>query len=258
MSIIIPGREFALVFFVILTAAILYLTESAKTKNYPLKRLPAYDAITEAVGRAAELGRPVLCHCGQRDLNHPEAAATLAALSILSYVAKLCAEMGVRLIVPTMMQTVYPLQVERVREAYMAAGRSEAFDETDIRFLSPHHQAYAAGVIAIMEREEVAANIMVGQWSGITLVIAENSNRLGCFGIGGTDQPSNIPFFIPTMDYVIIGEEMFALGSYIEKNPQDVGTIVAKDVMKMITIFVIVAGVVLTALGVNFVSLIGG
>jgi hypothetical protein len=246
MSVINPGREFGLIFFVILATAILYISESAKKRDYHLKKLPAYDALSEAVGRAAELGRPVLCHCGQRDLNHPEAAATLAALSILSYVAKLCAELGVRIIVPTMMQTVYPLQVQRVRDAYAAAGHSDAFDETDIRFLSPHHQAYAAGVIAIMEREKVAANIMVGQWSGITLVIAENSSRLGCFSVGGTDQSSNIPFFIPTMDYVIIGEEMFALGAYIEKSPQDVGGIVAKDLMKLISIVVIIAGIALT------------
>ena len=258
MSLLVSGREFGLVYFIILVVAMIYLIQAAKQREFQLKRLPAYDAISEAVGRASELGRPVLCHCGQRDLNHPEASATLAALSILSYVSKLCAEAGVRLIVPTMMQSTYPIQVDIVREAYIEAGQSQAFQPTDIRFLSPHHQAYAAGVIAIMEREKVASNIMVGQWSGITLVIAETSARLNCFGIGGTDQSSNIPFFVPTMDYAIIGEEMYALGSYIERNPDDIGTIVAKDVMKVITIVVLLAGIVLTAAGIKITSMLGG
>lgn len=257
MSILIEGRRFALALFVTITVLIVWLIEYAKTHEINLKSMPAYDAIREAVGRAAEQQRPVLCHCGQRDLDNPFVAATLAALSILSYVAKLCAEYGVKLIVPSMLQSAFPLQVQRVREAYMEAGKQDEFDENNIRFLSPHHQAYAAGVIATMERENVSANIMVGQWSGITLVIAETSARLKCFGIGGTDQTSNMAFFIPTMNYAIIGEEMYSLGSYIEKNTQDLGTIFAKDIIKILLILLVGVGIVLGLTGVSLNILTG-
>ena len=257
MSILINGRGFAFVIFVLTAVLILWLVEHAKKNEIHLKQLPAYEAIREGVGRAAELGKPVMCHCGQRNLDHPFVAATLAALSILSYVARLCAEYGVRLIVPTMLHTVYPIQVQRVREAYIELGRTDEFNEEGIRFLSPHHQAYAAGTIAIMEREQIAANIMVGQWSGITLVIAETSARLGCFGVGGTDQTSNMPFFIPTMDYAIIGEEMYSLGTYIDKDPRDTGTLFAKDLIKIFFILLIVLGIVMSFAGISLSTITG-
>lgn len=257
MSILINGRGFAFVIFVLTAVLIVWLIEYAKKNEIQLKQLPAYEAIREGVGRAAELGKPVMCHCGQRNLDHPFVAATLAALSILSYVASLCAEYGVRLIVPTMLHTVYPIQVQRVREAYMEQGRVEEFNEDDVRFLSPHHQAYAAGTIAIMEREKVSTNIMVGQWSGITLVIAETSARLGCFGVGGTDQTSNMPFFIPTMDYAIIGEEMYSLGTYIDKDPRDTGTLFAKDLIKVLFIVLIVLGIVMGFAGIRLSTITG-
>lgn len=257
MSVIAEGRVFALAIFTTITVLQIWLVEYAKTNELELKTMPAYEAIREAIGRAAEQDRPVMCHCGQRDLDNPFVAATLAGLEILSYVAKLCAQNGVKLIVPSMLQSAFPLQVQIVRDAYAEAGVPEEFDESNMRFLSPHHQAYAAGVIAIMERENVSSNIMVGQWSGITLVIAETSARLGCFGIGGTDQTSNMAFFIPTMDYAIIGEEMYSLGTYIEKSEKDLGTIFAKDIVKILMIALAGLGTLLGTVGVSLLSITG-
>jgi hypothetical protein len=235
----------------------IYLVEYAKTHEIQFKPLAAFEAIREGVGRASEQGRPVVCHVGQRNLDSPHVAATLAGLSVLSYVARLCAEYGVRLIVPTMLHTVYPIQIERCREAYMEAGHPEDFNENDVMFLSPHHQAYAAGVISLLERENVGTNIMVGQWSGISLVIAETSSRVGCFGIGGTDQTTNMPFFVPTMDYAIIGEEMYALGSYIEKNPEEIGGIFARDIIKVTILIIILVGTVMGIAGIDLKNMMG-
>jgi hypothetical protein len=250
MPILNEGREIAFLFVILLTVLLHYLTEYAKTHDVQLRKLASFEAMGEAVGRCAELGKPLVIHCGQRNLDHPEVAVTLSALEILSYVAKQCAEAGVRIIVPTLLHTAYPVQVERVREAYMEAGVPDDFDENDVRFLSPHHQVYATGVMSLFEREDVGANIMVGRWSGISMAVAETSSRLGIFGVGGTDQTSNMPFFIPTMDYAIIGEEMYALGAYVGKAPRDIGNIFAKDIMKLLVIGVILLGVLLAFLGI--------
>lgn len=256
MPILNEGREVAFLFIILLTALLSYLSEYAKTHNIPLRKLASFDALGEAVGRCAETGKPLVVHCGQRNLDHPEVAVTLSALEILSYVAKRCAETGVRIIVPTLLHTAYPVQIERVREAYMEAGVPDAFDENDVMFLSPHHQVYATSVISLFEREDVGANIMVGRWSGISMAVAESSARLGIFGVGGTDQTSNMPFFIPTMDYAIIGEEMYALGAYVGNEPSDVANIVTKDIMKLLVIGGILVGVLLSFAGISFSGLL--
>ncbi len=257
MSILIAGREFALSFVLLLTGLLYWAVDYSKTHEIHLRTLPSFHALEEAVGRCAELGKPLVIHCGQRQLDHPEVAATLSALKILSYVAKKCAETGVRIIVPTLLHTAYPIMVERVREAYMEAGVPNDFDENDIMFLSPHHQVYATGVISLFEREDVGANIMVGRWSGISMSIAETAARLGIFSVGGTDQTANMPFFIPTMDYAIIGEEMYALGAYVDAEPRDIGTILSKDIIKLLVIAFILLGTLLAFAGIPLSTFMG-
>jgi hypothetical protein len=66
-----------------------------------------------------------------------------------------------------------------------------------------------------------------------------------------------MPFFIPTMDYAIIGEEMYALGAYVGKEPRDIGNIFAKDVMKLLVIGGILLGVVLALAGIPLSNVIG-
>ena len=101
-----------------------------------IRRVPALDAIEDAIGRSTEMGKPVVCSYGLGGFDY----WTVAGLSILGYVAKICAETDTRLIVPTGGSSdsyiVREAAVDLVRNAYTAAGRPEAFNEDDMPFLS--------------------------------------------------------------------------------------------------------------------------
>ena len=58
---------------------------AAKRREIFLRRIPGLDAVDEAIGRATELGKPVLYMTGAHDMNDP---ATIAAAIILGRVAK--------------------------------------------------------------------------------------------------------------------------------------------------------------------------
>ena len=80
------------------SAFIIYGMKRAEQRGkQELKHFPQLDAIEEAVGRSAEMGKPVICSFGIGGFTY----WTLAGLSILSHVARLTAKTGSRLIVPT-------------------------------------------------------------------------------------------------------------------------------------------------------------
>ena len=86
------GKQFSFASLFLLLVLFVCCIRQARRGNVPqIRRLPALDAIEEAVGRATEVGRPVHFSPGIIELTHERSAQTLAGLSVLSYVAKLCA-----------------------------------------------------------------------------------------------------------------------------------------------------------------------
>ncbi|MEM3885933.1 MAG: DUF6754 domain-containing protein, partial [Candidatus Methanomethylicia archaeon] len=53
------------------------------------------------------------------------------------------------------------------------------------------------------------------------------------------------PFFVVATDYCLIGEEIFAAGAYLSKDPAMIGSIVAQDIGKIISLILIVLGILI-------------
>jgi len=215
-----------------------------KRKVYSIRRLAAMDACEEAVGRAVEMGRPIHYTPGTAQLTMAEAPQTIAALSILEYVARLAAKYNARIITTSQYPEVYPLCVEVVREAYLSSGKADQFREEDVVYL-PQLKA-AAG---LMQRERVAANFMIGAFWHESLVLAEAGAAAGAINIGGVATMHQLPFMVACCDYCLIGEELFAASAYITKDPVATSTIVGQDYIKAVSLGLIVLGTLLSTVG---------
>jgi hypothetical protein len=247
MVAVVTGRmtvfAFLLLFLVILVYLVIIQGERRK-KFFPIRRLPAMDASEEAVGRAVEMGRPIHYTPGTAVLTRMEAPQTLAALSILGYVAGLAARNGARIITTCQMPEVFPMVFEVVREAFIAEGKLDMFVEEDMIFL-PQLKA-AAG---LMQREKVAANFLIGAFWHESLVLAEAGAAAGAINIGGVATMHQLPFLVACCDYCLIGEELFAASAYITKDPVMTSTIAGQDYIKFITLALIILGTLLSTLG---------
>jgi len=246
------GRFISFISIVIMFAAVYFMLRRAEKGKVPyIRRIPALDAIDEAVGRATELGKPVLCHMGQTSagLRGEWAGAILAGISIMAYVASLCARLGARLIVAPAYPEALPLVTETVRDRYIAEGNPEDFREDDIMFFSNQQFPWATGVMGTMEREKPAAHIGVGPFHGESLIIAESGARVKAMSILGTPRKSQIPFFIACCDYTLIGEEVYAAGAYLSKDPGQIGTISGQDWIKVAVITLMILGIITVTLG---------
>ena len=81
------------------------------------------------------------------------------------------------------------------------------------------------------------------------MLFAEAANLAGASQIGGTANYHQLPFFVASCDYTLIAEEIFAAGTYLSKEPSEVGGLTAQEVGKALAVLFIIVGSVLTTLG---------
>lgn len=236
------------ILLIVICGLILYKIFSARRgKSLYIRRIPGLSAIDEAVGRATEMGRPMMFSPGLGGLGLP----TLQALSILKHITGIAAKYRTRIIVPTADSVVYTIAEEICKDAYDSEGVPEQFNADDIRFLSDDQFAYASGCVGILNRERVASNFMFGYFYAESLILAETGHQVGAMQVAGTPAITQIPFFITAADYTIIGDEFYAASAYLSREPTLLGSLVGQDYAKAVLVLIIVAGVV-TATIANF------
>jgi len=228
----------------VLSGCILFNIVRARSgRELFIRKVPGVDHIEEAVGRATEMGRPMLFSCGSGDYS-TLTVITLQALAILTRVVSMAARRNTRLIVPVFGRdpALFPVTEELVREGYRSAGRPELFNSEDLPFLSGDQFAYASAAIGIIERERVASNFFFGYWEAESLLLAETGRRVGALQVAGTVSVEQIPFFLCCCDYVIIGEEFFAVSAYLTREPTLLGSLVGQDWAKLVLLALVLLG----------------
>ncbi|HEX2951282.1 MAG TPA: DUF6754 domain-containing protein [Armatimonadota bacterium] len=232
---------FVALLLICLVSALLATIVSAQHGRLPfIRKIPGLNAIDEAVGRATEMGRPILFSPGLHGLD----IVTLQALAVASHVGKKAVKYGTRLIVPVCDSQIMPVTEQMMREVYTSEGHPEAYRAEDIRFLSDRQFAYAAGVTGILHRERVAASFLFGAFFAESLILAENGQAVGAIQVAGTPDLLQIPFFVVTCDYTIIGDEYYAASAYLTREPTQLGSLVGQDIGKAMLFALIVIGVV--------------
>jgi len=230
------------VFFVL----VIYFIENARAGRYLfVRRIAGLDAVEEAVGRATEMGKPIVYVPG---LGSVADIATIASLNILGEVAKKTAQYDSALLVPNRDPIVYTVAREVVKEAYTRAGRPDAFKPDNIFFVTSEQFAYAAAVDGLMVREKPATNFFLGTFWAEALILAETGATTGAIQIAGTDSVFQLPFFITACDYTLIGEELYAASAYLSREPLLLGSLKGQDYGKMLIIITIVFGSLLLLL----------
>ena len=220
---------------------IIYIRIARSGRELKVREIAGLSAVDEAVGRATEMGRPILFINGILDINDIQ---TLAGLTVLSRVAKTAAEYGATLEVPTARALVMTTARETVQEAYLSAGRPDAYQEDRIYYLTDEQFGYVAGVTGTMVRDKPAACIYMGAFYAESLILAETGNHIGAIQVAGTAMPSQLPFFVAACDYTLIGEEFFAASAYLSGDPQQLGSLKGQDLGKLLGGGLIIIGVV--------------
>lgn len=233
----------ALIFLIIFIAPVMVsISRAKKGHEVYIRRIPGIDAIDEAVGRAVELGRPVSFTTGLAGVG----PLLYSGLAILRHITRKIARIGSKLFVPCIDPEALVLTDATVQNAYRAERRLSKYDPSSLRFLSDEQFAFSSGYMGLIHRENVGAAFLIGQFAAESLILAEAGQQVGAMQVAGTTSNEQIPFFITACDYTLLGEEVYAAGAYLSKDPVQTGSLRGQDIAKAALFALVIIGVIET------------
>lgn len=233
------------VFFFLVAGFVMWKIQVSRSGKKPLfiRKINGLDAVDEAIGRATEMGRPVMFNPGWDGLG----IQLFCSLACLSYIARQAARVDAKVLIPIVVPIAYPLCEEYWKDAYAMEGKENLYNaEECIRFLSTVQSSYAISTSAWMEREKVGANFIFGYYGWESLLIAEGGQRAGAMQVACVHSYYQVPFLIVSCDYTVFGEEFFAAGAYFGRDPVLVGSIAGQDLGKILILTLLILGSILT------------
>lgn len=212
---------------------LMYLYPRVKSGKVPeIRRLAALDGIEEAVGRCAEMGQKVAME-SRGGVVGRTADQGVAGFAIVGHAARLCARMGAEPVIPLTgtRGTTIPVYWSILEAAYEAEGRPEAYTNDFVTVIasgSGYSNLPAMG--AFLQRENVGATLIFGNITLINPVFAD----IDGIAIQGTVALSNIMIVALLCDYSLLGEEMFAAGAMLSKDPMTLASLRDMDALKFV------------------------
>ncbi len=248
------GRINSFIALLILSTAILwYIHRARRGDTLFIRKIAGLEAVDEAVGRATEMGKAIYYIPGTQDMDNVQ---TIAGVTILGRVAKLTAQYETPLDVPVSRSLVMITAREIVKEAYLNAGRPDAYNDSMVHYLTDDQFGYAAAIDGMVVREKPATIFYMGAFYAESLILAETGNSVGAIQIAGTAMPAQLPFFIAACDYTLIGEELFAASAYLSKEPKLLGSLKGQDFGKLCILGIIIIGSIIQTFGIfDFTSI---
>ena len=113
---------------------------------------------------------------------------------------------------------------------------------------SPNVSSYAKSVPAVRAVPALVAGGGIGG-SALVRYLAEAGQQVGAIQVAGTVSNEQVPFFITTCDYTVIGEELYAVSAYLTREPVLLGSLRGQDVAKLVIFGLVAAGVLLATFG---------
>jgi hypothetical protein len=232
-----------------------YFSWKGKDTVTKIRTVPGLKAIDDAIGRATEMGKPLLfttlhgSGTGNSAFVQSSGPSHLAGLSVLGYVAKEIAKRDAKLVVPLAWPDVAEMGTNLVNEAYRSEGKIAPPDT--VMYISSEQMGYAIGTAGVMARTEPASILMFGPAAAETLILAESANKYGSFNIGASAANQAV-YFITSCDYVMIGEELFIAGAYLTQDKLALGSIKGQDYPKFALLIYFAIAVIMAFLGMSY------
>lgn len=236
INVLIGTFAFMLLFFYTL-----FKVKRQREKLY-IRRIAGLDAIDDAVGRATEMGKPIIYDSGIGGYTSIE---TIASMLILRNVAKKVAEFKAEIYFPACDPIVLQMAEEMISSGFLDAGYPEDHRKENTFYLAADQFAFAAGISGLTARKKPATCIHFGYYAAESLLISEAGYTAGAIQVAGTTAVAQLPFFITACDYTLIGEELYAAAAYLSREPQILTNLKLSDYGKISLAIIFVIGTII-------------
>jgi hypothetical protein len=236
---------------ILITAALLGLFTFVRRKSTPqFRALPALARLFRAIGLSVEDGTRLHASLGRGSLLTPRSGATLAALSMLRYLAERTSVSDRPPVATSGDPVLSLLTQDTLKAGYQAAGAEDLYQPATGRLSGLSPFSYAAGAMTVVRDENVSANVLMGNFGAEAALLVESSERVDVPTLGGSDDLTAQAILYAAAQEPLIGEELFAAGAYLDAGPAHTASLTVQDALRWVLILALVAGAALKVLGV--------
>jgi len=244
------AQRLGLALLLVLAVLLIYLTRRTARGSQPkLRELSAVVGLEASLGEGAPVGAKLHLGTGRAGLADSHAVETLVGIQAFGHLIKQAAAVGVPVIATAGDITTLPALENTALSGFEDTGNAALLRVDTTRFVAQDPVAYAAGVMRILNSEEVTTNVMLGSFGDEYLLMGETAAQRGIDQVVGSANPFVLPFAYATSKALLIGEEMFALAAYLQRRPTQLAGVVAQDWLRLIAVVATVLLALAASLG---------
>ena len=220
-------------------------------RHLTLRPLPGLETLRGQQSRAIESGQRLHLSLGTSGMGGGNTATTLAGLAILESLADEAAATNTPPTVTVADPTALVVAQDVLRRAYARQGNLAGYDPRAVRYVAASPLPYAAGAGEILSSEKTSANIMAGVFGPEAAFITEEGSKQAVLQTVGAADVAPLAVMYPSVNHLMIGEEMFAASAYMDSLPVHTGSLLAQDIIRWLLaalLFVVSAGALLQRL----------
>lgn len=202
--------------------------------SFMLRPIASYTALEGQVGRAIESGSQMHVTLGRASLIGAASPTSVAALAVVDRLAQDGSASGTPPLVTVGEGTLLAVAKGSLRHAHSQTDSEVEPGTAQFIATDTDPFAYAGGVAAIVQQNKIISNVMVGHFGQELAIMAAAADRAGVDQVIGTDDPVALSLATAVTDNVLIGEELFAAGAYLEGKPSQIASLRVQDFLRWI------------------------
>lgn len=238
--------SFVLVFLFLI---LLFLVISIRRPERYLRKSEAFQKLAKAIGLAVEAGQRLHISLGHGAVNGAQSASALVGLSMLQRIARSASASDLPPVVTSGDASLAILSRDSLQGVYRVIGAQDQYDPISGQLSGLTPFTYAAGVLPVIADQQVSATVLAGHFGAEVALITDASERSGGTTLAGSDSLAGQAVLYATADDILVGEELFAGGAYLQAGPAHLASVRAQDVMRWLLVGALLLGSFLKLVG---------
>jgi hypothetical protein len=238
-------------FIIVFAALLLFTFRLLQRKHAPRFRpIPAFQQLQRALNLSIEEGKQVHLSLGR---GHPlmlQGAAGFASLGMLRHLAELTAAGDRPPLVTAGEGALILLAQDTMQSAYRAAMAEELYHPLTARLGGLSPMAYASSLLPAFGEKHTSAHVLMGNFGAEVLLLGEAAQRNHAFFVAASDNLSAQAALFTLAPHPLFGEELFAAGAYLSRDPAHQASLSVQDVLRWLLILALLVSPLFKFLGV--------
>lgn len=237
---------------IILGATLLFIILSLTLKGRKVivfRSIPAFRILTHMIGRSVEEGRSLHLSLGSGSLTGRQCTIGFCGLSTLDNLSRVSLIGDKPAVCTSGDGGLILLSKDMLTQAYKQAQKLSIYQEVQARFAGATPGAYVIGTLIALLDEPFSGSVLIGDFNNLAVLLTGLPFHDHA-SLTATDSLCVQAAFYACSDESLLGEDAYAAGAYTAPNPSRSASLVTQDVLRWVTIGLVILYIVLQVSGV--------